>query len=371
VKESTSAGYIELQKYLISIGASYLLVADLETPQNGPVVMNAGAKGAFTSGNTWLLVPWDDDVAISIRGWIQQFLQQSRLQPDLTIVVTSSAIEEQDARQLKRDIGRRLAVCRIDEKRVFNDPQAERKLEHLFDPQYAPKFQAVDVDRMVREWSERKNADRKFYASLFQKTPHAYFTIALTIVNVIVFLWMAASTRSLFGFTTEDLLKWGANYAPRIHAGEWWRLIAAAFIHVNAIHILFNMWCLWNLGAIAERAFGNNRFLIIYLLAAVGGSMASIQVHPQIVSAGASGAVFGISGALVAFLWRNKTTVPPGIYGILKRNMIQFIGFNVLFGLVNPVIDNTAHIGGLLTGFVAGVFLNPNSADGFLYEDLR
>jgi membrane associated rhomboid family serine protease len=360
LKESTVAGYRELQKYLVSIGAVYLMVSDLSSAQRGPVLMNAAPKSSFTSGNVWLLLPWDAESSVDTEDWMREFLQQSRLQPNLILVVSSSPMDEEEARRLRRKVGHRVAICRIDERRTVGDPQAERKLEHFFDPEYAITFHSVDLDRVIHDWSERKNADRNFYASLFEKTPNAYFTTALVVANVIVFALMAAFSKSVFTFSIEDLLRWGANYGPSVNQGEWWRLIAAAFVHVNAIHIFFNMWCLWNLGAIAERAFGNFRFLLIYFLAAIGGSAASVYFHPQIVSVGASGAVFGISGGLVGFLWKNKKRVPEGVFGILKRNMVQFIGFNILFGLATPSIDNAAHVGGLITGFLAGAVLNPN-----------
>jgi len=146
LRDSTTAAYIRLQKYFLSIGASYILISDLNAAQRGPVLMNVGPKSFFASANVWLLIPWDIETGISLPQWIHGFFQQSRLQPNLTLVITSSPMDEADARQLKREVGRRLGICRADEKRVFGDPQAERKLEHLFDPSYAPKFETIDLE---------------------------------------------------------------------------------------------------------------------------------------------------------------------------------------------------------------------------------
>ena len=135
------------------------MLANLDAPQNGPVLMSVGPKGMFSTGNVWLLVPWDDDSRMPPDEWVREFLQQTRLQPNLILIVTSSSIDEESARQMKRRIGRRLGVCRIDQQKVFNDPQVERKLEHFFDPEYAPKFQAIDVDgghpRRIRQSATR------------------------------------------------------------------------------------------------------------------------------------------------------------------------------------------------------------------------
>jgi len=363
LKDNTVSAYILLQKFLISTGASYVLVSDSQSWERSPALMNLAPHGAFSTANVWLLVPWDSDVGIDLSEWIQRFCEGSRIQPNLTLIVTSGEIDEEWTRRIKREAGRRIAVYRAGDQRIFGDPQAERKLAPLFDPKYAGKFESVDLTRTVHEWADRRNAERTFYASLFQKTPKAHFTIAIVVANVAVFVAMLVRSKSIVAFSIEDLLRWGANYGPYItRGGEWWRLLSAAFVHVNFLHILFNMWCLWNLGALAERAYGNNRFLLIYLLSAVGGSIASVTLHPQIVSVGASGAVFGISGSLVGFLWKNKPNVPPAVFRNLIRNMAQFIGFNVLFGMMIPGIDNAAHIGGLVTGFLAGVLVNLRDA---------
>jgi rhomboid protease GluP len=353
---------------LLSSGGSYILVS--ESWKNNPVLMNAGSRTAFGSGNVWLLVPWDTGESPDISDWVRKFCKASRVQLDLILILTSSVeLGEEQARIMKHEIKKRVAVYRVDQLRVFGDAEAEKKLAPIFDPAYAGKFDQINLARTISDWMERRGAEMSFYKTLFERTPKAYFTTALVITNAAVYAAMIVYSRSPVSFSIEDLLRWGANYGPYVHRGEWWRLLSAAFIHVNLLHIVFNMWCLWNLGGLAERAYGNTRFFVIYLLSALGGSIASIYYHPEIVSAGASGAVFGISGCLVSFLLKNQRNVPQGVFQRLKRNMIQFIGFNILFGLINPVIDNAAHIGGLMTGFVAGVMLGVNFGETERYGE--
>jgi membrane associated rhomboid family serine protease len=368
LKDSTVSEYARIQKALLFGGGSYILVS--ESWRDSAVLMNSAPKAAFGSGNIWLLVPWDFNESTNVTDWILKFLKATRVQPNLILIVTSSEeFEEERARIIKREVVRRVAIYRADQRRVFGDPQAERKLIPILDPAYTAKIDEINLENTIQDWLQHRGAERNFYKSLFEKTPQAYITTALIIANAAVYIAMAVSARSPFAFSLDDLIRWGANSGPKVHSGEWWRLFSAAFIHVNLLHIFFNMWCLWNLGGLAERAFGNARFFVIYLLSALGGSIASISFHPEIVSAGASGAVFGISGCLVSFLWKNQRNVPEGVYRRLKRNMIQFIGFNILFGLVNPVIDNAAHIGGLVTGFLAGAMFSVNFGEAERYGE--
>jgi rhomboid protease GluP len=155
--------------------------------------------------------------------------------------------------------------------------------------------------------------------------------------------------------TSRDLVAWGASYGPYELSTEWWRLFTAMFVHIGVIHILLNMYCLWNLGPLAERLFGPWRFLLLYLLSGVAGDVASVALHPTIVAAGASGAIFGVAGALLPVLHLRNI---PAIVNLRSRGgrlgIGSFIVYNLVYGFANTGIDNAAHIGGLVTGFVIG-----------------
>jgi rhomboid protease GluP len=193
---------------------------------------------------------------------------------------------------------------------------------------------------------------------LVRATPHFWVTPALIAANVIYFMFAISRGISPVQPGTEELQSLGAIYGPSILGGEWWRLATAAFVHVGFIHLMFNMWCLWNLGNVAERMFGNLTFLLVYLASAIGGSLASLLWHPQITSAGASGAVFGVAGGLAAFLRVGRIDVPREVVRQLLSSLVFFVGFNLIFGAVVPGIDNAGHIGGLAVGLLSGAFLN-------------
>ena len=113
----------------------------------------------------------------------------------------------------------------------------------------------------------------------FTPTPRAYVTPALVGVNVAVFVLMALSGVGLLSPRPLDLIRWGANFGPLTTHGEWWRLLTATFVHIGALHLLCNMWALWDVGVLMERLVGPAGLLVLYLLAGLAGSVASLSWH--------------------------------------------------------------------------------------------
>jgi len=202
-----------------------------------------------------------------------------------------------------------------------------------------------------------------FAEALHGATPTVWVTPAILVVNVLVFVAMVATGVSPTGPSPIELLKWGADFGPAtVAGGEWWRVVTAAFVHVGVLHLAFNMYAFWGAGAMAERLYGNVAVLILYLVAVVAGSLVSILWAPEAVSAGASGAVFGVYGALLAFVLRARADFPMAVLDPLRNSVLGFIAYNLFFGLTMPHISNSAHLGGLVTGLAAG---------GLLGRDLR
>ena len=182
-------------------------------------------------------------------------------------------------------------------------------------------------------------------------------TQALVGLNVLVFVIMAAQGIAL-NPTTQALVDRGANYAPLTLGGQPWRLVTALFLHGGFMHILFNMWCLWDLGALCESLYGHVTFSLVYLISGIGSSLASAWWHPAIPSVGASGAVFGIVGALIASYYLGEFTMPSfAIRGHL-RSLIAFVVFNTVLGQVLGGVDHAAHFGGLITGLLFGALIS-------------
>lgn len=180
----------------------------------------------------------------------------------------------------------------------------------------------------------------------------------LVALNVIVFIAMLADGAGLMQPDSAVHLRWGANFGPLTKEGEWWRLLACTFLHFGLIHVAMNMWVLWGAGGLVERLYGNAIFLAIYLFAGLTGSFASLYWNAdKVVSAGASGAVFGVYGALAAYVLREPGSVPKSVLKSLTGSTLAFLVYSIAFGAVVTAIDNAAHAGGLAGGFLAGMLL--------------
>ncbi len=197
----------------------------------------------------------------------------------------------------------------------------------------------------------------EFQRTLAGLTPHVYMTTVLAAITALVFILMTVSSANLNDPTAPELLRWGANFGPRTANGEWWRLLTCIFVHIGIVHFLLNMWVLAVAGPLVERMVGNVGFLLLYLVAGLCGSLASLLWNPLLVSAGASGALFGLFGALLALLLREHGSIPPTALTQLRNSGLGFLAYNLIFGMMSPNIDNAAHVGGLVGGFLCGLVL--------------
>jgi rhomboid protease GluP len=197
----------------------------------------------------------------------------------------------------------------------------------------------------------------QYHHSLMKRTPVVWVAPLLIALNVGMFAVVIAASGSLLSITAPALLAWGADFGPLTLNGEWWRLLTCTFLHSGVMHLLCNMWGLHEGGRVMERLAGNFGFLVLYLFSGIAGSLLSIRWSPDAVCAGASGAVFGIYGALGAWHFRRRLDIPERIVREVRRSTLPFLGFNLLIGLGVSGIDQAAHLGGLLAGIVSGLIL--------------
>lgn len=191
---------------------------------------------------------------------------------------------------------------------------------------------------------------------LYRRTPHVPVSMALIAVNLLVFLAMLASGASLWHSSNSVQLAWGANFGPATQDGEWWRLGSAMFLHFGAIHLTLNMWALWDGGQLVERMYGHARFALIYFSSGLAGNLLSLVAHKGLaISGGASGAIFGMYGALLVFLWRERRNLHPHDFRWFFWGAAGFASISLVLGLLITGIDNAAHVGGFLTGILGGV----------------
>ena len=228
------------------------------------------------------------------------------------------------------------------------------------------------LEAFVREHEENEVFhDRIDYWS--PSTPVIWGLLAANI-GIFVLMWLALKhfkselvgpLRQLFALQpnasailhAQQLVEWGSNVGRLTRGGQWWRLVSSMFLHGSFWHLLFNMLALWQVGRLTERIFGSTRFAAPYLIAGVSGSIASVLWNPHVNSVGASGAIFGIIGGLLAFLSRPNSGVPPTVVSELRSSLVPFLLFSLWMGFVYPHTDNAAHIGGLAGGWLAGLLL--------------
>lgn len=197
-------------------------------------------------------------------------------------------------------------------------------------------------------------AQAVFEQRLRQRTPSLWALYAVLALNIGVWLANLADGVHATQPTTADLFRWGANSASAVvRDGELWRLLSATVLHGGLVHLALNMWALWVAGQWVIRWYGNAPFLLLYWGSALAGSALSLHFSAQqSVSVGASGAVFGVLGALLTGVWQHRRRVPRGVVTQLLGSQALFVVISLGQGFVRPGIDNAAHVGGLLAGVV-------------------
>jgi rhomboid protease GluP len=178
-------------------------------------------------------------------------------------------------------------------------------------------------------------------------TRRATYTYVFFGLNIVVFLLMAFAGGSM---NEQTLMAFGVKANPAIAQGQWWRFVTPVFIHIGWLHIIFNSYALWIVGPQVEKLYGSARFVLLYVMTGVAGVAGSYLFHPYAISAGASGAIFGLFGVLLVFGIRYRESIPPFFKRAVGTGVLPVILINLVIGLTIPGIDNSAHIGGLLAG---------------------
>ena len=200
-------------------------------------------------------------------------------------------------------------------------------------------------------------------ASRNEPLPLAPVTWTIAALNILVFvaMFVSAGSEVMIAPSIDTLLKWGANHGPLTGNGEYWRLFTCMFLHIGILHIVMNMWALLSFGPLVEQSFGRVRYAVLYLLAGLGGSCVSMLWNPMLVSAGASGAIFGLFGAMLALTHVYKNPERKEEMARRQKSILTLIVYNIGFGMIKSNIDNGAHLGGLAIGLLSGLALAPES----------
>lgn len=216
-----------------------------------------------------------------------------------------------------------------------------------------PKF---DADKRARfeSGSPVKTSDTTETFDLLLPKSGFFITPILIYINMLVYIVMVVLGLGFISFKGPDLLNWGANFRPLTTTGQWWRLLASVFLHGGLMHLLANMYGLLFVGIFLEPLLGKTKFALVYLITGILASLASIGWYDATISVGASGAIFGLYGFFLAALLLK--VFPPDFGKAFLTSTLIFVGFNLAMGFTGNT-DNAAHIGGLLSGFVLGLFM--------------
>ncbi|MCU0896094.1 MAG: rhomboid family intramembrane serine protease [Burkholderiales bacterium] len=187
--------------------------------------------------------------------------------------------------------------------------------------------------------------------------PRAPITALLLALNVAMFVVMAIAGAGILVPQADVPIRWGSNFGPLTTGGEWWRLASSTFIHFGVVHLAVNLLALWDAGRLVERLYGSAHFLVLYLASGIAGALASVAWNPWVNSAGASGAIFGVFGALLAYLFDRRNGVPPAAMRSHAIVTGLFLAYSLAYGFAGTNIDNAAHLGGLAAGFGLGFML--------------
>lgn len=199
---------------------------------------------------------------------------------------------------------------------------------------------------IINEMNITKNRNNK-------RNKHMMLTNILIAINLLVFLISAWISKNIFNIDIDTLIIMGAKVNSLIDKGQVWRLITCAFLHGGLVHIFFNMYALKILGPEIQYVYGKIKYLTIYLLSAIAASIFSYIFGPQSVSVGASGAIFGLFGAMLIFGIKHRKQIGKAY----MMNILQVIFVNVVIGISTSNIDNAAHFGGLIIGALIALLL--------------
>ncbi|RXI99455.1 rhomboid family intramembrane serine protease [Anaerobacillus alkaliphilus] len=274
-----------------------------------------------------------------INVYISTFLPVDTYESLLEPVVTKNKRIKIDTFLLHGETGGEMEVSKLSEKLGCKLPLRDAGRYYTTDDIQHYRRRVVTI-------SEKKLNEEK---ALFTYGKPVFTMVLL--VNVLVIFGLM----EYYGSSTSllTLVEFGAKYDPLIYQGEWWRFFTAIFLHIGFLHLFMNSLALFYLGSAVERIYGTSRFIIIYLTAGLFGSISSFAFNSQI-SAGASGAIFGCFGALLYFGVVHRKL----FFRTIGKNVIVILIINLGLGAMIPMIDNSAHVGGLIGGFLASAALH-------------
>jgi membrane associated rhomboid family serine protease len=348
---------IDLQRHMMSNGYSYVSGNPYEWPlpyavmvKGQDVLLLASASEAMDSG---LLNVW-------------QNLGESRVPRGLILVGTEEELEPFRAEKLPGSVawirtpGESVEVRR-------RGPAAKllsrRKLRRLLEQEPPEGMTASTCQAALQRNLEELQASQNFYDRADRSAARPGPTLTYTLIGACVMLFAAmllVEGPGVLAAPGEGVIyDWGGLHGPSIRQGQWWRILSSAFLHIGALHLIFNMYALGVFGSLLERLQGRGRVGLIYAVSVVTAALGSLLWHPTVISAGASGGIFGLIGGVTALLIRHRRDFPPHLQKAIWKWLLTILAYNaVLMWALSGMIDNAAHMGGLVGGLAVGLIFS-------------
>lgn len=237
----------------------------------------------------------------------------------------------------------------------LNDIKKNKELKEIFPNLENELLDTKDgldlIINVTHDINEKTYKDNKLFEKVFSPKK-IIMTKLIMLICIVMYIILGIDSNNFFNIGINALVNFGGNNLLLVQSGEVWRVISAAFLHVSLIHLLVNMYSLVIIGTQVETFIGKFKFLFVYLISALVGSLLSLIFNEaNIVSVGASGAIFGLMGALLYFGYHYRLYLSEAI----KNQIIPVIVLNLLLGFMVSGVDNAAHIGGLIGGYLASM----------------
>ena len=237
----------------------------------------------------------------------------------------------------------------------LNDIKKKKELKEIFPNLENELLDTKDgldlIINVTHDINEKTYKDNKLFEKVFSPKK-IIMTKLILLICIVMYIILGINSNNFFNIGINALVNFGGNNLLIVQSGEVWRLISAAFLHVSLIHLLVNMYSLVIIGTQVETFIGKFKFLFVYLISAICGNLLSLIFNEaNIVSVGASGAIFGLMGALLYFGYHYRLYLSEAI----KTQIIPVIVLNLLLGFMVSGVDNAAHIGGLIGGYLASM----------------
>jgi rhomboid protease GluP len=317
------------------------------------------------SGGLWLYLrsqmkPGTALVVIEAEGIQSPLFSGGLKQLSWTEIDSVEVKAEQNAKSIEFKLAE--SVGKIDKRNFWHGRNEGRPtiLLSAFDEQAQEKLLSAINFRLKQlrgdggvphEFINELTVEREFQAQLTALAPTPWLTYTLIASNALIWLLTVSQGAGLLVAGSEKLLVWGGNAASEVQRGEWWRLLSSTFLHSGVMHVAMNMLGLAAAGITVERIYGQRLFALIYFGSGLSGSALSLHFSAQnAVSVGASGAVFGVTGALLVAVFQHRKTLPKTFSKQTLSSLSFFILYSLMQGFANQGIDNAAHVGGLLGG---------------------